>query len=89
MKGIKFVNIKMMIQAHLDFGNFTIFSIKYFAIKFFCITFFMSPNSKSVIAALCIVTIEKSELTSFLILYFHGYVVKFQNLLDDTRLALL
>ena len=83
------MNIKMMIEAHFDFGNFTIFSIKYFAIKFFFIKFFMSPNPKSVIAALCIVTIEKSELTSFLILYFHGYVVKFQNLLDDTRLALL
>ena len=83
------MNIKMMIEAHFDFGNFTIFSIKYFAIKFFFIKFFMSPNSKSVIAALCIVTIEKSELTSFLILYFHDYVVKFENLLDDTRLALL
>ena len=34
--------------------------------------FFTTPNSKKIIATLHIVTIEKSELTFLLILYFHG-----------------
>ena len=34
--------------------------------------FFTTPNSKNIIATLRIVTIEKSELTFLLILYFHG-----------------
>ena len=33
--------------------------------------FFTTPNSKNVIATLRIITIEKSELTFLLILYFH------------------
>ena len=33
--------------------------------------FFTTPNSKNIIAALRIVTIEKSELTFLLIMYFH------------------
>ena len=33
--------------------------------------FFTTPNSKNIIATLRIVTIEKSELTFLLILYFH------------------
>ena len=33
--------------------------------------FFTTPNSKNLIATLRIVTIEKSELTFILILYFH------------------
>ena len=36
----------------------------------FCI--FATPNSKTIIATLRIVTIEKSELTCLLTLYFHG-----------------
>ena len=35
--------------------------------------FFTTPNSKNIIATLHIVTIEKSELTFLLILYFHDY----------------
>ena len=34
--------------------------------------FFTTPNSKNVIATLRIVTIEKSELTFLLVLYFYG-----------------
>ena len=34
---------------------------------------FTTPNSKNIIATLPIVTIEKSELTFLLILYFYGY----------------
>ena len=34
--------------------------------------FFTTPSSKNIIAALRIVTIETSELTFLLILYFHG-----------------
>ena len=34
--------------------------------------FFTTPNSKNIIATLRIVTIEKSELTFLLILYFHA-----------------
>ena len=33
--------------------------------------FFTTPNSKNIIATLCIVTIEKAELTFLLILYSH------------------
>ena len=33
--------------------------------------FFTTPNSKKIIATLRIVTIEKSELTFLLMLYFH------------------
>ena len=36
--------------------------------------FFTTPNSKKVIATLRIVTIEKSELTFLLILYFHDMI---------------
>ena len=36
--------------------------------------FFTTPNSKETIATLRIVTIEKSELTFLLILYFHGRI---------------
>ena len=46
--------------------------MKCLAINFFCMKFFTTPNSKSVIATLHIVTIEKSKLTFLLILYFHG-----------------
>ena len=35
--------------------------------------FFTTPNSKNVIATLRIVTIEKSELTFLLVLYFYGF----------------
>ena len=38
----------------------------------FCMNFFTTFNSKSIIAALRIVTIEKSELTFLLVLYFHN-----------------
>ena len=34
--------------------------------------FFATPNSKNIIATLRIVTIEKSELTLLLVLYFHS-----------------
>ena len=34
--------------------------------------FFATPNSKNIIATLHIVTIEKSELTLLLVLYFHS-----------------
>ena len=36
--------------------------------------FFTTPNSKNIIATLRIVTIEKSELTFLLVLYFHGII---------------
>ena len=36
--------------------------------------FFTTPNSKNIIATLRIVTIEKSELTFLLILYFHDEI---------------
>ena len=89
--------LKMMIQAYLHVGFFTIFFIKRVSLKRFylymkllqsstiskqknnhkvscdynfCIKFFTTPNSKKITAALCIVTIEKSELTFLLISYF-------------------
>ena len=37
--------------------------------------FFTTPNSKNIIATLRIVTIEKSELTFLLILYFHSFIL--------------
>ena len=37
-----------------------------------CMKFFTTSNLKNIIATLGIVTIEKSELTFPLILYFHG-----------------
>ena len=40
--------------------------------------FFTTPNSKNIIATLRIVTIEKSESTFLLILYFHGLVNEFE-----------
>ena len=42
--------------------------------------FFTTPNSKNIIAILCIVTIEKSELTFFLTLYFHDLMNIIKNL---------
>ena len=38
--------------------------------------FYTTPNSKNIIATLGIVTIEKSELTFLLIIYFHGIALK-------------
>ena len=37
--------------------------------------FFTTSNSKNIIATLRMVTIEKSELTFLLILYFHGQII--------------
>ena len=42
--------------------------------------FFTTPNSKNIIAILRIVTIEKSELTFFLTLYFHDLMNIIKNL---------
>ena len=42
--------------------------------KCLAIKIFTTPNSKKVIATLRIVTIEKSELTFLLILYFHDMI---------------
>ena len=39
--------------------------------------FFTTPNSRNVIATLRIVTIERSELTFLLIIYFHGQTIEF------------
>ena len=36
--------------------------------------FFATPNSKNIIATLCIVTLEKSELAFILILYSHDMI---------------
>ena len=39
--------------------------------RMFASKFFTTPNSKNIIATLCIVTVEISELTCLLILHFH------------------
>ena len=42
--------------------------------------FFTTPNSKYIIATLRLVTIEKSELTFLLILYFHGFIINSKDM---------
>ena len=44
--------------------------------------FFTTPNSKNVIATLRIVTIEKSELTFLLVLYFYGLMKENESLVQ-------
>ena len=48
--------------------------MKCLAIKIFVWNFLQLPIQKKIIATLRIVTIEKSELTFLLILYFHGRI---------------
>ena len=76
----------MVILAHLHVVFFTIFFIKRALLKRFYLSLKLfqsrptfkekgnhskNSNSKNIIAILGIVTIEKSELTFLLILYFH------------------
>ena len=50
--------------------------------KDICVKFFTTPNSKNIFATLGIVTIEKSELTFLLMLYFHNNALRFNSEAD-------
>ena len=54
----------------------------------FCMNFFTTSNSKSIIAALRIVTIEKSELT-FLLYYISITILMYYNCFADSALNFL
>ena len=54
----------------------------------FCMNFFKTPSSKNVIASVRIVTIERSELTSLLILHFHVKKCMRSNHFDDVIITL-
>ena len=47
--------------------------------------FFTTPNSKNIIATLRIVTIDKSELTFLLVLYFHVLTKTAEKIIEPSQ----